>query len=70
MPRKFMERGPLARFEGCEARGEFYAFQVGLFACRQAIDDVAVRFTSLTNQTGGTRIPASASQCFNVNGID
>ncbi len=47
--------------------GEFYVFQVGVFAARDTIKDVRVRYSDLK---GNTLIPGSAVTCFNLEGID
>ncbi|HEU5357778.1 MAG TPA: glycoside hydrolase domain-containing protein, partial [Gemmatimonadales bacterium] len=53
---------------GTADRGEFYAFQVGVWALRP-VGGVTVRFSGLTGPGGG-RIPASAFQSFNTGGVD
>jgi len=69
LPDAWTRRTPesLATFRGDPQPGEFYVFQVGLFAARETITDVRVR---LSNLTGGVPIPASAFTCFNLEGID
>ncbi|MGH7734472.1 MAG: glycoside hydrolase domain-containing protein, partial [Gemmatimonadales bacterium] len=53
---------------GTADRGEFYAFQVGLWALRP-VAGVSVTFSDLTGP-GGERIGASAFQSFNTGGVD
>lgn len=57
----------LTTFRGDPQPGEYYVFQVGVFAAREAIQDVRVRCSDLT---GETVIPGSAVTCFNLEGID
>ena len=57
----------LTAFAGAPRPGEYYVFQVGIFAARASIDNLCVRFPNLT---GNTIIPASAWTCFNLEGID
>lgn len=53
---------------GTADRGEFYAFQVGLWALKP-VSGISVRFSDLKGP-GGAPIPASAFQSFNTGGID
>jgi hypothetical protein len=70
LPLRWAQTGPQKIFRGEAARGEFYAFQIGVYACRQAIPDLAVRFSDLKNTEAGVSIPASALRCVNTGGID
>jgi hypothetical protein len=57
-------------FEGKTCRGEFYAFQVGVFAARRALEDVSIVIGDLRPRSPSARsIPASAIRCFNQGGI-
>jgi hypothetical protein len=69
LPQRWVAAGPGRPFRGDAARGEFYAFQVGLFAAARDLEGVAVRFSDFRSPTGGV-IPASAGRCFNTGGID
>ena len=68
LPQKWIVEGPKAGFAGEAARGEFYAFQVGLYASTTDIADVGIRFANLSD--GSHSIPASASRCINTGGIN
>jgi hypothetical protein len=57
----------LTSLRGDPQPGEYYVFQVGVFAAREAIQDVRARCSDLT---GETVIPGSAVTCFNLEGID
>jgi hypothetical protein len=70
IPYKWIEDGPRNAFTGEAARGEFYAFQVGLFASRAAAEDVQARFSGLTSAGGKSVIPAEAFSAFNLGGTD
>ena len=70
LPLRWVQTGPLGIFRGEAARGEFYAFQIGLYAGRQAIPNLDVRFSDLKNAEAGVSIPASALRCFNTGGIN
>jgi hypothetical protein len=69
LPLRWVQTGPGDSFKGEACRGEFYAFQVGLYASRQAIEDVAVTFGDLMG-TDGRGIPATALRCFNLSGTN
>ncbi len=58
--------------QGSACRGEFYAFQIGVFAAGQeAIEDLAIVVEDLRPLSAmGRPIPASAVRCFNTSGID
>lgn len=69
LPVRWIENGPSREFHGDARRGEFFAFQVGVFACGAAAPALSVDYHELTSQTGGA-IPASAFRCFNLGGTD
>lgn len=69
LPLRWVRRGANGPVSGEAQRGEFYVFQLGVYAARQAVDDVRVEFASLSRKGGGT-IPAAAFRCFNLGGID
>jgi hypothetical protein len=57
--------------EGKACCGEFYTFQIGLFAVRQKIEDLTITIEDLRPKSSEARsIPASAIRCFNQGGID
>ena len=68
LPERWARLGPETPFRGKAARGEFFAFQVGVWACRAALEDIAVVFSDLESP-GGT-IPSSAVRCLNTGGVD
>lgn len=70
LPFRWVQTGPQEIFRGEAARGEFYAFQIGVYASRQAIPDLAVHFSDLKNTEAGVSILASALRCVNTGGID
>ena len=55
---------------GEAARGEFFAFQVGLYAVATNTQDISVRFSDLRASKGGRGIPSSAIRCFNTGGTN
>jgi len=69
LPLCWVDRGPSDEFAGEARPDEFYAFQVGLFAHRKALEDVRVQVEPLMNEAGHT-IPANAVQCLDFGGND
>ena len=69
LPLRWIEAGANAVFHGNADRGEFYAFQVGVFAARQPLDAIDVTFSDFET-AGGATIPATAARCFNTGGRD
>ena len=72
LPAVWLERHGLDRpcFEGEAQPGEYYTFQIGFFAARQAIEDVTVVFGDLTSEAGPVIIGAKRFTCFNLGGVD
>ncbi len=70
LPFRWIQKGPQLDFTGKADRGEFYAFQIGVFAARKDIDDMNVSFSSLVNRDAGAIIPAYAFQSINTEGIN
>ena len=69
LPLGWIRSGPRAEFAGTAQRGEFYAFQVGVYAARKPIDGLGATFTDL-RPSRGKSIPAKAFRCFNLGGRD
>jgi len=70
LPQRWILKGPAAPFRGEAARGEFYAFQIGVFAATRRIDDLRIRFSGLTSGAGRVLVPLSGLRSFNLGGID
>jgi len=70
LPLRWIRRGPAAPFSGDAQRGEFYAFQIGVYASRQAAEAVRVEFPELKARAGRGSIAASAFKCINLGGVD
>jgi hypothetical protein len=68
LPARWTVTGPGGPVTGAAERGEFYAFQVGLWALRP-VNGISVAFTDLAGP-GGSVVPASAFQSFNTGGVD
>jgi hypothetical protein len=70
IPAKWATAGAFQAFRGTAARGEYYAFQLGVMATRKRLDSVSVSFTELTHRRAAAVIPMSAIASFNSTGID
>ena len=70
LPLRWIRSGAGGSFAGDADRGEFYAFQIGVFAARSPIENVDVRFSAFRSAAGTVAIPASAARCFNTGGRD
>jgi len=70
LPQKWILEGPRRELAGEAQKGEYFVFQIGLYASASDIQDVAVRFSDLRTAGGGHTIPAMALRCINVGGIN
>ncbi len=79
LPFRWAADGPGGSVRGEAARGEYFAFQIGVWAAREPIADLDVRFSDLVQavpriEDGSpaprTLIAAAAMTCFNKGGID
>ena len=74
IPLRWIQRGPGEGFSGEARPGEYYVFQLGIWAARQAIDDLAVDFSGLApaspNQRPNFRNQDFPMTCFNLEGTD
>lgn len=57
-------------FQGTAQKGEYYVWQLGLWAFKSQINQVKVSFTDLKDARTGETIPASSFTCFNTEGTD
>ena len=69
LPLRWVRRGAAAPFVGDAMRGEYYPFQIGVFAARQDLADVKISFSGL-RRNGGGAIAAAGFSCLNLGGID
>ena len=70
LPQRWILKGPNKPFTGVAARGEFYAFQIGVYSARLAITDVAVQFSGLRSTSGQVLVPSTGLKSFNQGGVD
>ena len=70
IPSKWITDNRHDSFTGTADKGEYYVFQIGLWAARKEIKQVNVTFSALVNKTTGATIPSSSMTCFNTGGVD
>jgi len=70
LPQKWVLEEQKQEFAGDADRGEFYAFQIGLFASTADIKDIAAHFSNLRTADGSHSIPSSAMRCVNTGGVN
>lgn len=70
LPQRWILKGANKPFNGTAQRGEFYAFQIGVFAARTAITDVSVQFSGLKSTAGQVLVPSTGLKSFNQGGVD
>jgi hypothetical protein len=72
LPYAWIQSGPKNDFAGAAWRGEYFVFQIGVYAQKDlapADTPISVRFEDLA-RSPGQLIPASALECINTGGID
>ena len=69
LPFRWIRSGPKAEFEGEADRGEFYVFQIGLYAVRKPVEDINIDISDLC-APHGRAIPAAEFHAFNLGGTD
>jgi hypothetical protein len=69
LPLRWILEGPREEFQGEARRGEFYVFQIGVYAFGAAVQKLSIGYSDLKSTQGGT-IPTSALRCFNLGGTD
>lgn len=72
IPFRWIKIGAGKDFQGQVFRGEYYTFQIGVYACRQEINNLTVRFSALSRESDSANgiIPAASFTCFNTSGKD
>lgn len=70
LPAAWVQRTSNQPLRGAASRGEFYVFQLGIWAARAGSQNIRVAFTPLNHQPDAASIPAAAFRCFNLGGVD
>jgi hypothetical protein len=69
LPKHWVDRGLKDSFTGMACRGEYYTFQIGVYAADYRLEDVGVAFSDFASKDGSALDP-SAFTCFNTGGVD
>jgi len=70
LPLKWIQEGPKSEFSGTATPGEFYAFQIGVYAMTSDLNNVSVHFSALQSAKDHAIIPTSALRCINTGGTN
>ena len=70
LPFKWINEGPRDTFTAEVNMGEYFTFQIGLYAMKDSIKNIKIEFDDLTEKRTGNIIPSSAFTCFNAGGRD
>jgi hypothetical protein len=70
LPYKWIKERNTDQFFGEAEKGEYYVFQVGVYAFKKSINNIKVEYTKLVNEQSGSDISSGNFTCFNVEGID
>ena len=70
IPYKWIADNRHDQFTGQADKGEYYVFQLGVWAARSDVKSLHVDFSALTDARTGSQIPASTFTCFNTEGTD
>lgn len=68
IPYRWAAKGATYTFLAEADLNEYFVFQLGLWACKQDVNNVEVEFSDLKGM--GKVIPASSFTCFNTEGVD
>ncbi len=68
IPLKWIEQGAVDHFEAEALRNEYFAFQLGIFAHKNSIQNLHVKYSDFIS--GDKKLPASNFTCFNTQGSD
>ncbi len=70
LPVQWVTDGPGNSYSATASRGEFFVFQIGVYAARQGLEKLKISARDLVCQGCESLIPADNLRCFNLAGID
>ncbi len=70
LPLRWLQKRSTESLRGTADLNEFFAFQIGVYACRTALEDLQVRFHGLSSLSSDFVISEDLFSCFNTGGID
>lgn len=68
LPARWAVTGPGEHFKGQADRGEYYVFQLAVFAFQQKLKEVRIEFSDLKKAGSDEFIPSTLATCFNTEG--
>lgn len=68
LPYQWVKVGPKPYFKAVAHRGEYYVFQIGVYAAKTACRNLKINFSPLKGQSGS--IPVKNMTCFNLGGTN
>ncbi len=68
LPYRWIRSGVKNTFSGTADKGEYYAFQLGVYPVKSFLQNVKLEFSDLKSRNGNN-IPAGDISCINTNGI-
>ena len=68
LPYRWTRTGPFTRLQEQARPGEYFVFQVGVYAVDGDLHNVEVLFEDLIDERGGAAVPASSMTCYNTGG--
>ncbi|MDI6697729.1 MAG: DUF6067 family protein [Candidatus Saccharicenans sp.] len=69
LPQLWVKKGPADFFEGQADRGEYFVFQLGIYAHSQKLEKIRLKFSDLKKTDSDQKINGSLATCFNTGGI-
>ncbi|MCI0499382.1 MAG: DUF6067 family protein [Planctomycetales bacterium] len=70
LPLRWVNKKHSNTFTDTAMRGEFFVMQIGVYACKNAIESIDVDCGDLRHSNGSGLIPADAVNCFNTEGVN
>lgn len=68
LPLKWINDKPSRPVQGTVMKGEYFTFQLGVYASKMALSNVMVKFSDLKGSDNNIVIPSSELTCFNTGG--
>ncbi len=68
LPQLWVKKGPADFFEGQADRGEYFVFQLGIYAHSQKLEKIRLKFSDLKKTDSDQKINGSLATCFNTGG--
>ncbi len=78
LPFRWIEKGAFAPFQAEAEQGEYFVFQLGLYAHREALEHISLEYSGLKEsgqqesgqKESGGAVDAGRFTCFNLEGVD